>query len=214
MSELVTHSEFTYAQMGALLDWVRGQPDGVQQQILTQATNEGLNSQQLAGLIQAYQENAPLSRDAMMATPLGQEAATNLALAEQAQESGRSTFDERDIENLKARVENRVKELQASHATPEEILATAAQMAGGSPELAAIAQDTAQAQIDTQKFNVFAAPAAEQAAPEQVVNPLAAALAGTNVAQQFGAALNNYASNGQRNQPSGRENERGGWDIG
>lgn len=224
MSELVAQSGFSQAHMGALLDWVRGQPDGVQQQILTQATNEGLNSQQLAGLIQEQMNQQSAAAEASLvqggydigvatavagSVGVGSDAETvqqaSEDFARMAAEAVRNGQPFGDLRYNNPHLDLRVQ---------EAIYAQVAAQQGTSPEqiAAKAAEADAQAMAAVQQA-VFGGAVAASAATE-TVNPLAAALAGTNVAQQFGAALNNYASNGQRNQPSGRENERGGWDIG
>lgn len=224
MSELVAQSGFSQAHMGALLDWVRGQPDGVQQQILTQATNEGLNSQQLAGLIQEQMDQQSAAAEASLvqggydigvatavagSVGVGSDAETvqqaSEDFARMAAEAVRNGQPFGDLRYNNPHLDLRVQ---------EAIYAQVAAQQGRSPEQIA----TKAAEADTQAMAavqqaVFGGAVAASAAT-QTVDPLAAALAGTNVVQQFGAALNNYASNGQRNQPGGRENERGGWDIG
>lgn len=96
----------------------------------------------------------PVGSDIMVAGPTGMGLNNALDLQHTAQENGRSTVNEKDVELLKVRVESRVKQMIAQGATDEEIQQAASQMAG-TPELSAIAQQLAQQQLDAEKFNIF-----------------------------------------------------------
>jgi hypothetical protein len=162
---------------------------------------------------------SPIGNDVMVATPTGlgmQRELDELALAQQ---NGRSTHTAEDIERMTFAIEATVKQMIAGGASDTDIQQAVGQLPGVTPELSQLAQQVAQQQLDAEKFNLFNTrneQAAEQAsptplslaavfttpmmelaapkeqAPEQATlstNPFAAALAGTNIAQQFAAAL-------------------------
>ena len=96
----------------------------------------------------------PIGNDAMAATATGQALGQRLDLAHQANAQGKSTISEKDIALLKSRIEAQVKQMIASGAKDAEIQQAVAGLAGN-PELAGIARDMAQQQLDAEKFNLF-----------------------------------------------------------
>lgn len=96
---------------------------------------------------------APVGNDAMVATATSQGLSNDIAIAQQQNAHGQSTYNEQDIALLTSRVEARVKQMIASGATDQEIQQSVGNMAP--PELADIAHKAAQAQIDAEKFNIF-----------------------------------------------------------
>lgn len=102
----------------------------------------------------SYDKEMPLGNDAMVATPTGQGLSNKLDLAAKAREAGLSTHSEQDVALLKARVESQVKQMIASGASDAQIQQAVAGLAHN-PELAGIAKDMAQQQLDAEKFNLF-----------------------------------------------------------
>lgn len=96
----------------------------------------------------------PIGNDAMVATPTGQGLSQQLDLVHQAQAQGKTTVSENDLALLKSRVEAQVKQLIASGATDAQIQQAVAGMAA-TPELAHVAREMAQQQLDAEKFNLF-----------------------------------------------------------
>lgn len=95
----------------------------------------------------------PLGNDAMVATPDGQGLLTALGVQQTAAENGRSTVDERDIALMKLVVESTVKQLMAQGSSDAEIQQAISSLPYA-PELAKIAQEIAQQQLDADKFNM------------------------------------------------------------
>lgn len=120
----------------------------------------------------------PVGNDPMTASPTTLAVATAIGEQQLLQQSGRDSTAERDIEVMKPRVENRVKELMASGASREQI-ESAARSYGSTPALADIA-----AEIATQQYDANRNPLAD-IAPQLVPATTETAAAGNNVLQDF-----------------------------
>ena len=91
--------------------------------------------------------------DAMVESPTSVGLADKVAQVQQTSGT-ENTFNQKDLELLKDRVQSRVKEMIASGASDAQIQQAVAGMAG-SPELASVAKEVAQQQLDAEKFNIF-----------------------------------------------------------
>lgn len=100
----------------------------------------------------------PVGNDVMVAAPTGMELRTEIEMVQQSA----NTFTDKDIELLKSRVESVVKQMMAEGRSDAEIQQAVAGMAT-SPELAGIAKEAAQQQLDADKFNMFSTRNDEQA---------------------------------------------------
>ena len=137
---------------------------------------------------------APLGMDAMVAGPTGQGLGNALGIVETARESGRSTTTEQDIELTKIRVESQTKQLLASGASETEIQQAAA-AAATTPELANVAKEVAQQQVDAEKFNLFSGAGNNEAQDNSMASFIGAGMratvtAGTNPLALFAKDAN------------------------
>ena len=159
-SESTTAVGFT-AEQEAM---IRNAPPHMLQQIY-QLLQQGLSPDQLTNavselLARAQQQTvqvgfgSPVGNDAMVATPDGQGLSDQIGIAGQQAANGQTTISEKDVEMLKSRVESLVKEGIARGASDSEIQQTVGSLAG-SPELASMAREMAQQQLDVEKFNLF-----------------------------------------------------------
>lgn len=158
------------AQIGEQLAWVREQPEGVQQAILTQVTNEHLGPEAISDLIRAYQEeslnqqsaNAEASLvqggySAKVATAVG--ASVGVGMQEQQVQQSAADFARmasQAIANGQTLDEVRFADPNLSLAAQEAIYAQAAQQQGTSPEeIAAKAEASKQADMQAIQNGVF-----------------------------------------------------------
>jgi hypothetical protein len=87
-----------------------------------------------------------VGNDIMVAAPTSLEQAIHAGEFAAAQENGMTSFTQHDVDMAMLRVENLVKEMQASGATQEEVLAAVGHYGGGDPALTAMVQDAASKQ--------------------------------------------------------------------
>ncbi len=132
--------------------------------------------------------HAPVGNDIMVATPTGQALDNELGIAAQQSANGQTSITDADIALLKSRVESTVKQMIASGASDEDIQKAVAGM-GSTPELASLAQEMAQQQLDAEKFNLFNTrdangQGADVGAGFSVVGAIAAAVGGAVMAAE------------------------------
>jgi hypothetical protein len=130
------------------------------------------------GVLEKHEvQHAPIGNDIMVATPTGLGLNNELGIAAQQAANGQTTITEADIALLKSRVESTVKQMIASGASDDEIQKAVAQM-GSTPELASMAQEMAQQQLDAEKFNLFNARGNEDQSASNMLSTVGAVVGG------------------------------------
>jgi hypothetical protein len=127
--------------------------------------------------------------DIMVATPDAVGTQLERAELQLAQENGRTSHTEQDIERMTLAVEARVKQMMATGASDKEILAAVGSLPGVTPELQQLAQQVAEQQLAPDQFNIFSTRNQEegQARDENPLQMLQALASGA----AFSAAANN-----------------------
>lgn len=157
-------AQFSEEQIETLKQAATELPEEVQTALLSAAAEKrttlgrALTTQEAAETIHATlleQGKDPLSLNAMTATPTGQEMANAAALQQQAQEAGRSTISEADIERLTQRAEAIAARGIAQGASDDTIRREVAKLPGYSTETAAVVNAKVEQQLDTDKFNLL-----------------------------------------------------------
>lgn len=137
-----------------VLQYVTNNPD------MTPADVAGLMHDTLAEYGQA---------NGLVAAPNGMEHMTEVGMLGQQFANGMTTTTSQDIERLTFAVQNTVKQMIAAGASDDEIQQAVGNLPGVTPELAAIAEQVAQQQLDAEKFALIDTrnqePAAAQEAP-------------------------------------------------
>lgn len=178
-------------------------------QVLEQVNNAGLGNNERDGarvldiINTAFGSpvrlGEPVGNDVMTASPTTLAVATALGEQRLLEQSGRDSTNERDLELMKSRVENRVKELMANGASRDEI-AQVARNYGSTPALADAAAEMAVQQYDANRNPLAdAAPQLIPATPQTarpgengLQNLLVGLTAGQNFVDEETRRLNSY----------------------
>lgn len=153
MADAVTQSGNAQEEPEALLKRFRDTlPAEVQAGVLHHVTNNpNMSPDEVAALMRdtlaQYGE-----ANGLVAAPNGMELRTEVGEVRQQYANGFTTTTSDDIERLTFAVQNTVKQMIAQGATDAEIQQAVGQLPGVTPELAAVAEQVAQQQLDAEKF--------------------------------------------------------------
>ncbi len=116
---------------------------------------------------QPPRSSQPAAAHPMTMMPTGQGQAQQMAMVGNAKAQGRSSYSQEDATALAARATTLAQQMMARGASDAEIQQAVGNLAGNNSELASVARDAAQRQMDADKFNLFSNRNSEQSQDAQ-----------------------------------------------
>jgi hypothetical protein len=147
-------------QFARLLGGVKDAPEWLQTNIAARLALTPINQNdgQTAAIVQNMIIDStlpPLGVDAMVQTPTAQGTQLERDELQLAQQNGRTTHTEQDIERMTFAIEAQVKQMIAAGATDADIKQAVGNLPNVTPELSQLAQQIAEQQLSAEKFNLF-----------------------------------------------------------